>query len=506
MLRRAISKGNLLLISAGSMVGASWLFSPFISVKMAGPYALLAWLIIAVFMLFIALPLCELGVIFPMAGGMVNYPHITHGSGFSFLFAWISWLAYVVCAPIEVQAVLQYASHFFPVLVDKQAGFQLTGTGISTAIVVLFIITLINTFGITVFIKCNRFIAIFKFIVPILAIIGFFMAAPSWSHHLRWQLPNCQDMHAVFKALSLGGVAFAFTGFQNGLLMAGEVQNPVKALPISLLGAVLVGFLLYSTLQWSFIVAVPDAAVSSGWSNLHFPGDSGPLVGLALLLGLGWIAMLLMIDASVSPLGTTLVYSAATARILYAMGINNDLPGLVAKLNRFKVPGIALLINFCVGALSFLPFSGWQNMVAFLSSCSILSYLIGPICLLAIRKYQPNLKAGFRLKAAGFMCFCAFYVAMLMILWCGFAIIWKLAVAILVGIIMHCWNAKNSNMYWLLWFSLFFVLLLPIAYCSEIGIIGFPGDLVLIIPVSYILLRFSTYVADKDSIQNLQCD
>lgn len=149
MLKRVISKGNLLLLSAGGMVGASWLFSPYISAQIAGPWAMLSWLIASVFMLFIALPLCELSALFPMAGGMVNYPGLTHGRGVGFLFSWTSWLAYVVCSPIEVQAVMQYASYFFPSLVNTQkAGLHLSTWGTWVAILVMFLVTLVNYFGV----------------------------------------------------------------------------------------------------------------------------------------------------------------------------------------------------------------------------------------------------------------------------------------------------------------------------------------------------------------------
>src|ERR1700722_13563157 len=122
MLKREISTTNILIASAGGMIGLGWLFSPFISAQMAGSNALISWVIAAIFMLFIALPLCELGTLYPISGGMANYPTFTHGKEVGFIFAWVSWLSYVVMTPIEIQAILQYGSHFFPVLVAKDAG------------------------------------------------------------------------------------------------------------------------------------------------------------------------------------------------------------------------------------------------------------------------------------------------------------------------------------------------------------------------------------------------
>src|SRR5476649_400999 len=103
MLKRDISRSNILVTSAGGMIGSGWLFSPFISAQIAGSNALISWVIAAIFMLFIALPLCELGAMFPISGGMTNYPGFTHGGDVGFLFAWVSWLSYVVMTPIEIQ-------------------------------------------------------------------------------------------------------------------------------------------------------------------------------------------------------------------------------------------------------------------------------------------------------------------------------------------------------------------------------------------------------------------
>lgn len=107
MLKRDISTTNVLVAAAGGMIGSGWLFSPFISAQIAGSNALIAWIIAAIFMLFIALPLCELGTMFPVSGGMANYPSFTHGPEVGFLFAWASWLSYVVMTPIEIQAIME---------------------------------------------------------------------------------------------------------------------------------------------------------------------------------------------------------------------------------------------------------------------------------------------------------------------------------------------------------------------------------------------------------------
>ncbi|ASQ45094.1 APC family permease [Legionella clemsonensis] len=500
MLKRDISRTNVLIAAAGGMVGSGWLFSPFISAQMAGSNALVSWIIAALFMLFIALPLCELGAMFPISGGMTNYPSFTHGKDVGFLFAWTSWLSYVVMTPIEIQAILQYSSHFFPSLVVKGAeSFSLSGIGYVVAMGIMLFVVLLNSYGIKLLAECNKFASIIKFLVPGLAIVALLSSAPSMSN-INLQLTTKEAWIQIFTALSAGGIAFAFTGFQNGLMLAGEVQNPQRNIPIAIVGAVLVGFVLYFMLQLSFLAAIPKSYLKEGWHNLSFPGDSGPLVGLTLLLGLGLVAMLLMFDAAFSPFGTTLVYTAATSRILYGMSQNKHLPEFFLKLNKHKIPYVTLYANFLVGILSFLPFPGWQKMVAFLSSCSILSYGIGPICLLAMRQLQPSRERPFKLHGSMFFSHIAFYICNLMLYWCGFDILWKLSLALLIGFIINLAYQKRQlsdcspSLYW---FAFYMAAMLTVSYFGSFGgtgVLQFPLDSLLILPLSIFILQMSQHV------------
>ncbi len=496
MLKRDISATNVLIAAAGGMVGSGWLFSPFISAQIAGSGALVSWIIAALFMLIIALPLCELGAMIPISGGMANYPTFTHGKEVGFLFAWVSWLSYVVMTPIEIQAILQYSSHFFPALIAHNGIIKLSKVGYLAAILIMFGVVLLNTFGIKMLAECNKYASIFKFAVPSIAIISLIHTSHS-ATNLHLQLGDPKSWEAILSALSLGGVAFAFTGFQNGLMLAGEVKNPQRNIPIAILGAVGIGFLLYFMLQLSFILAIPQTYLVNGWQHLSFPGDSGPLVGLTLILGLGWVAILLMIDASFSPFGTTLVYTAATSRILYGMAANKHLPAFLLKTNRFKIPTITLYINFIIGALSFLPFPGWQKMVAFLSSMSILSYGIGPICLLALRKTQPARSRPFKLSGATICSYLAFYACNLMLLWCSFEIIWKLYIAVLIGLVITLIYQRKSLFACgksLFWFFFYLTSMLLISYLSSFGgisVLAFPSDIIFLLPFSILILYLS---------------
>jgi amino acid transporter len=409
--------------------------------------------------------------------------------------------------PIEIQAILQYSSHFFPFLLIKEATyFKLSHAGYWVAVVIMFFIVVLNSYGIKFLAECNRYASIVKFLLPSIAIVGLIHVSPTLQN-ITLDLTNKASWIALFSALSAGGIAFAFTGFQNGLILAGEVKNPQKSIPIAILGAVLVGFVLYFMLQLSFLMAVPQSYLQQGWQHLSFPGDSGPLVGLTLLLGLSLVAVLLLFDAAFSPLGTSLVYTAATSRILYGMALNKHLPPFFLKLNRYQIPYVTLYANFLVGIAAFLPFPGWQKMVAFLSSASILSYGIGPICLLALRKMRPDQHRPFRLLGSLMICHSAFYVANLMLYWCGFSVIWKLYVAILIGFSIYLCYQKRSfsiNNFSLYWFFSYLSILLLLSYLGPFGGIArlkFPFGMLVILPFSVLMLYISQYCLVRDQAE-----
>ncbi|MFY7697376.1 MAG: APC family permease [Legionella sp.] len=497
MLKRDISTVNILIASAGGMIGSGWLFSPFISAQMAGSGALISWIIAAIFMLFIALPLCELGAMFPVSGGLSVYPTLTHGREVGFLFAWTSWLSYVVMTPIEIQAILQYSSHFFPVLISSKTNtLSLSIYGYSTAILIMVVVVVINSYGIKFLVECNKYASLIKFILPSIAIYALLTHAPSMAN-LNINLSRKEDWVQIMTALSAGGVAFAFTGFQNGLMLAGEVKNPQRNIPTAILGSVVIGFCLYFMLQLSFIVAIPSEYLVHGWQHLTYPGDGGPLVGLTLLLGLGLVATLLLFDAAFSPFGTTFIYTAATSRILYGMALNEYLPKIFLKVNRHNIPYITLYLNGLVGALAFLPFSGWQKLVAFLSSASILSYAIGPICLVALRKQQPDRPRPFKLVGAIGLAHLAFYASNLMLYWCGFSILWKLDLALIIGLIVYSVYHGKTRLTMgraLLWFMMYMASLTLFSYLGAfagIGIVAFPIDIICLLPYSVLVLYLS---------------
>lgn len=512
-LNRRFTPLSLLMLSINGMIGSAWLFAPLYAAKIAGSAAIMAWLIGGFGTAIIALTFAELSVLFPVAGGTAQIPQISHGTFTSFIISWTGWLSALTMAPIEVQAILQYASNYFTSLMQIQNDVPvLTKIGYLWATILMLSFCIINIVSYKVLVRFNVSLFLFKVIVIILAIITLMHAQFNPGHFNDFAATtfSLSGWQAILTAVATGGVAFAFTGFKHGVELAGETKRLAIAIPLAVVGSVMFCLLLYIGLQIAFIGALPINSLINGWSHLTFVGDIGPFAGLAAGLGLAWLVKLLYIDAVVSPSGAGLIYVTSTARILYAMSKIGYVPSWLSYLNKEHFPVAAIFTNFVLGMFLFLPLPGWQAMVSFLVSGMVISYAMGPIAVLCMRLEMPHEKRYFRLPAAKFICTLAFYFCNLLTYWTGWETISKLAIAILIGIVFFTLAVLRGRLTMgslglksALWVAPYLVGLVLISYLGAFGgkhLIPFGWDFLIIAVFSIIILYFA--VINRATISN----
>ncbi|MEV6897722.1 APC family permease [Amycolatopsis sp. NPDC051372] len=440
---------GLLFTAVGSVIGSGWLFGALNAAELAGPAAIVSWGIGAVMFILIGMTYAELGTMFPHSGGVARFPHYSFGSFASFSMGWVTWIAAAAVSPIEVLAVVQYATNYVPWLetldADKNAVLTPAGTGICIALLAVFV--LVNFFGVRWFARINNVLVWWKLAIIAVVIVVFLFTAFDGSHFTDYGGFAPYGAHGIFSAVASAGIAFSFFGFRQGVELAGETSNPKRNVPLTLIGSVVLTGILYVLLQIAFIGAVPsDAVAKQGWQNVgaNFSagGDVlatfGPLAAIAGILGLGWLAGLLYADAIISPGDTGLIYTGVTARISYAMGRNRNAPAGLSKVNNTGVPWVSLILAFVVGCFFFLPFPGWSQLVQFVTNSTVLSFGSGPLVLLAMRKQLPNQVRPFRLGRSGawIVAFLALFSTNLIIYWTGWDTNWKLFVVIAFGYVL----------------------------------------------------------------------
>lgn len=438
-LKRDIGKVGLLFTGVGSIIGSGWLFGAFDAASMVGPAAILSWALGAVMIIFVALNYSELGVMFPVAGGVIRYPHYAFGSFASFSSGWITWLSAAGTVGIEVMAAVQYASSYMPWLMESKEGvLVLTGPGILVSVALVLLFCVINMFGVKFFARFNNVLVWWKLLVIVLVFVVLALLAfhPGHFHEARFGGFAPNGFAPVFAALPAAGIVFSYLGFRQGVEFAGETKNPQRNVPFAVVGSIILTGIIYILLQTAFIGAIPDHLLKDGWSGLSFSNSAGPWAEIAIMLGAMWLGIILYIDAVVSPADTGLIFTALSPRLSYSQARVGNAPFGLAKLNRKGIPWVGLIVMFVVACFLFFPFPSWAKMVGFITSGTVISFGSGPVTVAALRRQLPKQQRPFRLPGNDVIPFIGFLCANLIVYWTGWDTNWKLFVAVAIGYIV----------------------------------------------------------------------
>jgi amino acid transporter len=451
-LQRSVGFYGLMFISLGSIIGSGWLLGALNAAENAGPASILSWILAACMLALLALTYAELGAAYPVAGGAARFPYYSHGPIAGFTAGWASWLQAVFVAPIEVLAAITYVNsvrwvnvHFNMInKVGDNAGL-LNGVGLIVAIVLMVLFTAMNLAGARFFSESNVIVVLWKTAVPLLAIVvvAALQFKPANFHAGGGFMPF--GFHGVFAALT-GGVVFGLQGFEQAVQLAGEARNPKKDLSRAILTAMAIGAVLYSLLQIVMIGGLEPGNLVAGWAKPlgADPSDFGAWYTLALAVGAGWLAKILIIDAVISPAGTGVVYVGATARLSYALGEEPEMPSALATTNAKGVPVVSILVAAVVGSLAFGPFKSWSALVNVVTGATAIMYAFAPVSLAALHKVDGGRPRSYRTPLPKLVLPAAFCSANLIIYWGGFDSTWKLACAMLVGLALFAVGAWRS--------------------------------------------------------------
>ena len=452
-LHRSVGFYGLMFVSLGSIIGSGWLLGALNAARVAGPASILSWVLAAAMLSLLALTYAELGATYPVAGGAARFSHYCHGPITGFTAGWASWLQAVFIAPIEVLAAITYVNsvgwinvHFNMIhTVGPDAGL-LNATGLVVAVILMVAFTSINLAGAKFLSESNTFVVIWKTAVPFLAcaVVAALQFDPANFHAGGGFMPF--GFHGVFAALT-GGVVFALQGFEQAVQLAGEARNPKKDLSRAILAAMAIGAVLYSLLQVVMIGGFDPRNLVNGWTKPlgADPSAYGAWYTIALALGAGWLAKVLLIDAIISPAGTGVVYVGSSARLSYAMGQEREMPGALATTNKRGVPVVSILVAAVVGCLAFGPFKSWNVLVGVVTDATAIMYAFAPIALASLHKLDGARPRSYRVPVPKLLLPAAFCSANLIIYWGGFDVTWKLACAMVVGLVIFLIGATRAG-------------------------------------------------------------
>ncbi len=367
-------------IVVGVVIGSGIFFKPSAVLSSAGGarQALLAWLLGGVITLAAGLTLAELAAVIPHDGGLSIYLNEIYGHFWAFLLGWVDTMIYTPgsAAALAIILVTQF-SVFVPLSVLAQK---------LVAVVIILLLVWINTIGTKQGGVIQTASTVAK-LIPIALLIA-------WGLFYRGPAPVTQPTavsgaQGVSMGAAILATLWAYDGWNSVTNIAGEIKDPGRLLPRSIifgLGAVMAVYLLINV---AFLTVIPAPILAQS----ETPATD---VANALFGGLG--ARFISISILVSIFGSLNGYIMTGPRVPYALGQRRLLPGgeLLEKLHpKFETPANAILL---VGTLSstytlFGSFNLLTDLIVFVYWIFFVMCLIG---LFIHRARYPKLQRPYR--------------------------------------------------------------------------------------------------------------
>jgi len=385
-LPRVLGASQATAIVVGTIIGSGIFLVPREMMQDVGSSALvyLAWVVGGLLSLFGAMTYAELGAMLPYAGGEYVYLRGVYGDTTAFLYMW-TWFA--VAKPASIAAVtigLARTLGFFPAfhwLSDTIPGpIHLLWSQIF-AIAVTWFITGLNYLGIKKAADFQLFFTGLK-ILLILVVAGFCFSATSGSFsNFNTTLPHAVGGINGFM-LALIATLWAYDGWNDLTMVAGEVKQPDRALPIALIGGLfIVGFLFMATnAAIQYILPATAIAASERPAVAALTVIAGPA-------GAGFVAAAMALSIFVSLNGTVM----SGARIPYAAARDRLFFRQFAHIHtRWQSPSTSLIVQAILSTVLLLFLSSFRQFFDLAVFAEWLFYMLTATTVFVYRKRRPN--------------------------------------------------------------------------------------------------------------------
>ena len=326
-LRRSLSQIDVVALGLNGVIGTGIFFLPGLATGLLGPASILAMAFAALLAFLIALCFAEVGAHYRGTGGAYLYALRVHGDGVGFFVGWINCGITVAAWGALINGLAVAVAHFAPSL----------GGGVPRAafiVAVMFALTLINLRGAKLGARVANVFTAAK-LIPLLVFVAVGVLYID-SDRFAPFAPHGYD--GFFDATLL--VFYAFVGFETQVIPAGEMKNPQRSVPLSLLIVLAVVTVVYLLVQ---VVATGTLAELSGHANPVAAASAGFLgSGGATLIAVGIIVSVAGINAAAALVGP---------RRFFALAEHGHLPRALAATNAHGVPALSVWLVFALSAV-----------------------------------------------------------------------------------------------------------------------------------------------------------
>jgi basic amino acid/polyamine antiporter, APA family len=393
-LPRVLTVWHATAIVVGTIIGSGIFLVPQEMMRAAGSGSTvyLAWIVGGVLTLFGAMTYAELGAMMPQAGGEYVFLRNAYGDMPAFLYMW-TWFA--VAKPASIATVTIGLARVVGVF---HAFSWLDGVVLRTpllitwaqifAIVAAWFITGINYLGIK---KAGDFQLFFTWIkvVLVLVIVGFcFTSSHGTLANLRTSFAGATGGLQGFM-VALIAALWAYDGWNDLTMVAGEVRHPERSLPIALIAGVgIVGILYMAT----------NAAIQYILTATQIAGAGRP-AALAMSIVTGpWGASLVSVAMALSILSGLNGTTMSGARVPFAAARDRLFPAAMAHIHpRFQSPSTSLVVQALLSTALLLLVGRFQQLFELAIFAEWLFYMLTATTIFYYRRTVPNAARPFRM-------------------------------------------------------------------------------------------------------------
>jgi len=362
---------------------------------------MLVWVVAGLLTLFGALTLAELSCVIPEAGGPYVFLRHSFGRVWAFLFSWNDYFINKAgsAAAIAV-AFATYLGHFLPALDprkpfyrwERSVGSHLLEIDVSwvqvVAMAAIILVTWINVRGVR---WGGRVMVVFT-TAKVVALLGLILGAifstkGSSAHFLPWWPDDWSSQMTAGFGLAMVSALWAYDGWIDVTLAAGEFANPKRNIPLALIIGQFAVIALYlsANLAYAYIIPPSDMPASPRIAADVARVMFGPLGASLVVLGI-----------MCSTFGSTNGLLLAGPRSIYAAGSDGAFARSFSRVHpRYRSPHVAIMALGVWGAI--LTLSGtYDQITAYVVFGSWGFYALTAISVIVLRRKMPDAERPYK--------------------------------------------------------------------------------------------------------------
>jgi APA family basic amino acid/polyamine antiporter len=433
LLKKRVNLFDGISIVAGAMIGSGiFIVSADIARSVGSPgWLMVVWLISGIITVIGALSYGELASMMPHVGGQYVYLKEAYHPLIGFLFGWTTFLV-IQCGSIAAVAVAfaKFSGVLIPWISDKNILLHLGPLKISTTMVVaiasIIFLTWLNTRGIVTgktvvnIFTSTKVLALFGFIL-----IGFLATKGlnSWqiNKEVFWEAGRIGENNQLISlsgfalvaavGTALVGSLFASDAWYNVTYISGEVINPKRNVPLSLIFGTLIVSVIYLFTNYVYIRILPLSGSPDGTDvlarGIQFAADDRVATSAMSVVFGDYAAIIMAIFIMISTFGCNHGLILAGPRVYYAMARDGLFFKKVAEINKKGVPGFAIAIQGVWSVL--LCLSGtYSNLLDYVIFAVLIFFSLTILAIFVLRVKKPDIPRPY--KAFGYPIIPAIYV------------------------------------------------------------------------------------------------